>query len=117
MNLLALVLSAWTQSPCLSPKASDAVVLVQQGEGLGCVSKVDLKSGGQVAVITIEPRVAVMQLRAAAELTPVAVSTSAWKQYRAHLDEPDGQTGCLRSFPRGTLLYDKPNGEPVAVVI
>ncbi|MCA2977786.1 MAG: hypothetical protein INH37_05845 [Myxococcaceae bacterium] len=50
----------------------------------------------------------------AAALTPL--DASAWDRFRRPPDE-GGQTGCLRRFKRGTLLFDAPDGRPVAIVV
>jgi len=65
-------------------------------------------------VWTISEGVATFQYVPVVQLRPLPKTS--WKAYRRP-EDVGGQTGCLRSFKRGTRLFDVPNGKPVAVVV
>jgi hypothetical protein len=44
-------------------------------------------------------------------------SSAAWRALREHVKDDPQQTGCLKKLKAGTPLYDRPDGEVVALVV
>ncbi len=125
-------------SPCLSatpsPKAFLATVrpgstwyLTESGDagwapeanvmGLVC-HEGGSKPGQRVQVVSMKNHVAVVYWVDVGALRDVPVTKASWAASRGELapGEESGQTGCLRAFGPGTVLYDGPDGAPVGVV-
>jgi hypothetical protein len=71
--------------------------------------------GGRQPVIAVGGGVAMLGYVDPGSLVEVKLDEAGWKRFRFG-EGNDGQTGCLKKFPAGTVLFDGPAGEPVGVI-
>ncbi len=127
-----------TASPCLSPTLDRRVELATLRDGAPvsvgrkpftvelqgapftvCVptAAAGADRSGQRRVIGIGRGLAVRVHAAAAALAPAPVTEAGWASLRRRVAEDGQQVGCLKRLPRGTQLFDRPDGEVVGVVV
>ncbi len=68
-------------------------------------------------VVALGRGLAVRLVTAKGAIKPVAATEASWAAYRKGLKADATQVGCLKSFAKGTALYDKADGAAIALVV
>jgi hypothetical protein len=129
VSLAIVLLSLLSSEPlkssaCFAAKASTKVKLVSVPEGSALTygaKTLTVRQGDAPPVGCLEEgRLVVFGYGLAVGFGAkgeLPASSAAWRALREHLQDDPQQVGCLKKLAAGTLLYDRPDGEVVGLVV